>query len=154
MHKTCVRDVHSESPLNLDEHPDNTDTFACSFGVRINRVPLYISQSWCWKHPCSERKLENLIVLEWTEMTPAFRFIPCYYCPLFIPVFGNACLHFLTTRHYRTLRETGKKFEWSIPDLVPEIPNSAQWKMIDEKTRDTRDDVAFRLPKISSLFLR
>ena len=30
----------SENPLSTDT-PDNTDTSACPFGVRINLVPLY-----------------------------------------------------------------------------------------------------------------
>ena len=38
--KSCDRNVFFLCPLKLYGHPDNTDTMACSLGVRINRVPL------------------------------------------------------------------------------------------------------------------
>ena len=57
--KTCVLDVFSESPLN-------TDTMACSLGVCINRVPLYIvfllsSGSIMWRLPAEVPWKRHLI---------------------------------------------------------------------------------------------
>ena len=48
----------------------NTHTFACLFGVRINRVALYrnvkrykstIEAQWCWKQWCGVKNLSHLL---------------------------------------------------------------------------------------------